>query len=310
MKTFSRLKKLLIYARYFYLIFQIFKLRKSIVESDECVVIGNGPSLNDSLTMDINFIKSKKLFCVNNFVNSEYFTKLKPDFYVLTDSNYWDKDVYAISQDIKKGDVGKYSKITIDYFKVVMESHNDFFSNIINKTKWELNLFVPLQSKPTGIFDKLAKENDHIKIIYYSMIPFNFKFSFIRHFLYRLNVCMPTAQTVLHAATFLALNLNFKKIYLIGVDHSWHEDLVLDKNNIIYTKDKHFYDQDKQKMTPFVFDIKTGSTPKMYEVFFELHIMFKSYLFLDKYAKSIGAKIYNSSKKTFVDAFERYDNTI
>lgn len=103
------------------------------------------------------------------------------------------------------------------------------------------------------------------------------------------------------------MNLNFKKIFLIGVDHSWHEDVILDEDNILYTKNQHFYDKEIQKLMPFVFDMKTGVTAKMHEFFYSFYLVFRGHILLEKYSKILGSKIYNFSKKTFVDAYERYD---
>jgi hypothetical protein len=295
-----------IFLRYYYLIYRLKDLKTNISDTDECIIVGNGPSLNESLKEDFDFINTKKIFCVNDFSRSDYYEKLKPSFYVLTDPAFWEKYAQVIIDDIKNNNTAKYNKTKVDHYKGTIETIESTFNNIIEKTKWNLNLFVPLQSKPTKIFDKIAEINRNIKIHYYLMTPINFKIEIIRHKFYKLNLGMPTPQTVMIAAIFLALNINFKKIYLIGVDHSWHEYLVVDQNNCLHVKDYHFYDKDKTTITPLLKDKEVRTTVKIHEQFYALYIAFRSHILIEKYSKSIGAKIYNSSKKTYIDAYDRY----
>jgi len=304
----SKLIKLLSCVRYFYLTFKINKLRRCVSDSDECVILGNGPSLKESFEKDMRFIKTKKIFCVNRFAESEYYAKLKPSFYLIADSNYWAKEIQAICSDIKKNNISKYDKKTIIYCQTLMEINENTSKNIISKTQWKLNLCVPLHSKPSRIFDQFVKENKNINLIYYSAIPIDFNITFLRHLCYKFNLGMPTPQTVVIPAIFLALKSNFKKIFLMGVDHSWHEDLVLDENNILCTKDKHFYDTniEEQKKIPLVSDMKTGRTTTMAEQFYALYLAFRSHVLLEEYSKAVGSKIFNFSKHSWVDAYEKY----
>ncbi len=139
------------------------------------------------------------------------------------------------------------------------------------------------------------------------MTPINFRISYLRHLMYKLNLGMPTPMTVAVTAIFIALNLNFKKIYLMGMDHSFHEDIVVNDKNILCTKDVHFYSDKPNALNPvLVKDINTGETLKIHEYFLCLHTMFRSHLFLENYANSIGAKILNMSPKSYIDAYERY----
>ena len=306
----SRLLNLLISIRYFHLTYKVNKIKKEILASDECVILGNGPSLKDSFDEDISFIKNKKKVCVNSFAESKYYAELKPEFYILADPLFWDKDYKSIFDSISKIDsLGENSSSetlgNINAYKKLKLVKDNLFKSLVEKTKWRLNLFVPLHSKPSKVFEDLATRNNNINVIYYSAIPINFKLSFFRHISYTLNIGMPTPQNVLIAAIFLALKINFKKIYLIGADHSWHEDLVLDENNILCLKDKHFYNQNEIKLTPLVGDIKNGTITKMHEQYYALYLTFRSHMFCESYSKKLNSLIANYSKKTYIDAYER-----
>ena len=107
------------------------------------------------------------------------------------------------------------------------------------------------------------------------------------------------------AAIFLAINLGYARIYLHGADHSWHEDLVLNEENIVCIKDRHFYDKGEVALTPWRIGDKNGTTWKMHEILMALSKKFQGYHVLAEYASYRKAKIYNASKKTYIDAFER-----
>lgn len=311
MNKFIRVKKALICIRYFYLTLKLNKVKKEIKESDECVVLGNGPSLQISLEKDLDFIKTKKIFCVNSFAATDYYSILKPNFYILADPLFWEMDYIEVFEDIKNNNLSKFNeksnnKINLSYYKKLMDVRDNLFNSLINKTQWKLNLFVPLHSKSSGVFDELVKKNENINLFYYSTIPVNFNNSSIRHLFYKFNVGMPTPQTVLIAAIFLALKSNFKKIFLLGADHSWHEDIVLDEKNVLCSRDKHFYKENKQNLVPLVFDVQTGRTTKIHEQFHALHVAFRSHVLLEEYSKMLKIKIYNASRYTWVDAYARY----
>jgi hypothetical protein len=116
---------------------------------------------------------------------------------------------------------------------------------------------------------------------------------------------MPKAQNVLIAALFVAINMSYKKIYLFGADHSWHETIELNSKNIVCFRDAHFYDNDDAHLIPFYKGYANQDTFTMQELFDAFATMFRGYDMLQVYARSLGCKIYNLSSKTFVDAFER-----
>ena len=64
-------------------------------KSNECVVIANGPSLKESLSSPkiMNFVKTRKQFCVNCFPATDLFDELKPNFFVLMDPFFWSKNL-------------------------------------------------------------------------------------------------------------------------------------------------------------------------------------------------------------------------
>lgn len=59
---------------------------------EKCTVLGNGPSLKS----DINSIGTDSdVIAVNHFSESEHFTALKPNKYILIDSYFWDETTHS-----------------------------------------------------------------------------------------------------------------------------------------------------------------------------------------------------------------------
>jgi len=126
------------------------------------------------------------------------------------------------------------------------------------------------------------------------------------HYFYRKNLAMPRVQNVLTASIFLAMNIGYKKIFVVGADHSWHESIAISDKNILYLKNTRFQDDKEKDFAPFFEDPANETIPyRMYNLFRDLSKMFLSYMELERYSKSIKAKIYNASDKSYIDAFER-----
>ncbi len=251
---------------------------------EECVVIGNGPSLASTLENNIDFFKNKKLFCVNSFAESEYYEKLMPEFYVLADPNFW---LQNVSEESKKP-----IEKTVDAIE--------------EKTYWDLTILLPLRAKRWNCFLNLAKQKSNIKICYYPISGDNI-ISVKQFNLYEKNITAPIWQNVLIAATFISLNLNFKTIFLVGADMSFHEEIVVDENNVLCIAARHFYDN-KEMITlrPMYSSIKNNKVTRVETFFTALATIFKGFDTMEAYAQYKKAKIYNATSKSYIDSFERY----
>jgi hypothetical protein len=117
---------------------------------------------------------------------------------------------------------------------------------------------------------------------------------------------MPQSQNVLVAAIFLGINMSFKKIYVFGADHSWHEHLHVNEENILCLKHIHFYENEENvSFVPFYKGAHLKETFSVAEIFATWAKVFNGYSALNHYANSRGCKIYNASEVSFIDAFER-----
>ena len=255
-------------------------------EDSSCSILLNGPSLTDSFANSaaIKFIASSNLMCVNSsFTESDVF-QLKPNYLVFSDPCYWAPDLH---DDIKK----QVNKIL----------------DALKKVDWQLKIFIPSAAKKWNSFIKCPEINNNIHIIYYKTKKSRCKKILNRFCEYQINKTMPSAQNVLSACIYILINAGYKKIFIFGADHSWHQSLCVNDDNIPCIQDKHFYDdQKKLKFEPIYRDAACRKIFTMRDIFKAYMTVHESYYELNEYAGFMGSKIYNSSSYSCIDAFTRY----
>src|SRR6478752_4217850 len=90
-------------------------------ESEECYILGNGPSLKKVLEEKGEELKKKTLICVNNFPSTPEYAIFKPRHIVLLDQSFYQK------QKDKRLDVVTKT-----------------FDALIKDTTWEVTLYFPM----------------------------------------------------------------------------------------------------------------------------------------------------------------------
>lgn len=256
------------------------RLKKSKVKNEECVILGNGPSLNNDLEASGNFIYARKKIAVNLFAFSHQFSIVKPDYYVLAAPEFFLKNTT----------------------KAHKEARNKLANELITHTNWPMVLITPVSSRNSDLIKKLVV-NKNINIIHFNTTPVE-GFKFITNLLYKMNLGIPRPHNVLIPSVYIALNLGFKKIFLFGADHSWHEDIRIGSDNRATINHEHFYDTQKVWLPMLKLD---GQEYYIHDIFRKLHFAFKGYFVLRDYSKFLKAKILNASSKSYIDAFERID---
>jgi hypothetical protein len=116
---------------------------------------------------------------------------------------------------------------------------------------------------------------------------------------------MPRCVNVLINAIFLAINMGYKEIFLVGADHSWHEDIFVGTDNQVFRKGVYFYSDDNPSFIPAFKGPEENKKFKMHELFRLISLVFEGHQEMAEYAKFSGAKVYNVSKKSYIDAYER-----
>ncbi len=244
-------------------------------KDEALIIMGNGPSLRDTIANNSDILKKSKTLAVNFAANADSYFELKPDIYVLADPHF-----FRTGQDGKSADPN-----------VVRLWEN------IAGTDWDMSLYMPCKAKiPDSI-----KHNTHITVKRYNLTPGE-GLSGLVHWLYRKGLAMPRPRNVLIASIMIALREGYRDIYIVGADHTWSRDLWVDDKNRVISVQKHFYkDNDKE----FERVAQEYAGYHLHDILNSLTIAFRSYHQIADYASKIGAKITNCTPGSFIDAFPR-----
>jgi hypothetical protein len=256
------------------------KLPKAIIK--EAIVIGNGPSFKKSLAEAPSFFENKELICVNAFPSSPEYELLRPSKLVWLDNAFYPQKGVALREDIK-----------------------ELIEAIINKTTWELKIFLPQLSRSATHLQELKIKNSNIQLCYFNYTIIK-GFDWFSYFFYKRNAGMPLCQNVVVASIFLSINIGYENIYLIGVENSFFKDIVVSDENEVYLQHSHFYDKDNKGSLTKI-HVRPGSPIKadISEVLTMAVKTFKGYKTLRKYGDYRGTTVYNITEGSYVDAFER-----
>ena len=247
-----------------------------------CSILGNGPSLRQSLDNELGFIRETEMLCVNNFASSPEYAQLQPASYALLDPAFF---LYSEQNNGRK-DVEKTIRC------------------LINLTVWPLNLFVPQSARASYLVGQLAGKHAQVRVVFFNYTVVR-GYAWFRHFMFRKGWGMPQSQNILAAALCLAITRRFSEVYLFGADHSWHEEIRISETNELLMKQEHFYDKPGTVAYIPVYDVVKRETSRMSAQFASLSKAFYSYEILRDYAASLNVLVLNASAKSYVDAFKR-----
>ena len=248
------------------------RIRKN---QNRCIVLGNGPSLNEFLRINKEKLAQYDKMAVNFMALSEEYVKIKPNSYVLCDPVFWFDTP----------------------LKHMIEKVNLFYQKIVDDTTWPLDIYMTYNVKKIKKVQELLSKNTNIRICYYNKTRFD-GVDGISHFIYKKQWGVPRTQNVIVAALMLAIYGKYEKIFLAGAENDWIKRIWVDKDNNHRTDDQHFYKENKDVAVRI-------SSVKLHNVFLSFFYAFRSYVQVAKYADSVGIKIYNLNELSFIDAFEK-----
>lgn len=259
----------------------LFRVRKMGIRINGRIhVLGNGPSLKDdypALLSDLS--ESDSIMVVNSFACTDYFEKLKPQYYILVDPAF-------------------FIETTDERIKGLQKSISDA---LILKTQWPLHLLLSHAARKSP-FVKRLMENKNIVLDFIRVVPVYDGSESLNRLFYKYDLATPPFRNVLIAAIFFCIKMSPKEIVIWGADHSWHEDLVLGRDNVLYVKDKHFYEGNPKMMAH---RNKFGEPIKVHEMFTILARALKIYHVLEAFSHLYNCRIVNKSSITWIDAFVR-----
>ncbi len=253
-------------------------MEKSVDEN--MVVMGNGPSLKNDIENYLEVFKKTHLAVVNHFCLSEFFFELKPRSYFLLDP-----DFFVNAPDFK-GNVG------------------NTFAILTGNIQWEMDFYVPYKYRKSLLVQRL-KENSKFKVHFVNYVPAKGGFTAVSHLLYDWNLATPQCQNVLIFTLFILARKSTKNIFLFGAENDWHANVTVNKDNFLELRDRHLYSENNE-IKPIV--LYSGSNRRTMVELLESSVkVFRAYMELEKYAQKRNVHIYNCSRNSMIDAFERLD---
>lgn len=236
---------------------------------EEAYVLGNGPSLNESLKkLDL---RGKELYVLNNFAMSEEYAKLKPRHYVIADSFYWR-----------------------------LRPEETALKTILESTDWKMYFYMPMFAYRNKKVQEYLSDNKNVTVVPYHA-------NYIEGYgkwqkkAYENNYGMPILANVLVATLYLAINNGVKHIHLLGADHSWTESIRVNDKNEVCIADTHF--NSETTYTPW--KNLDGSNITMAEILESFARFFRGYEKIRSYSEDMNVKIINETPGSFIDVFER-----
>jgi hypothetical protein len=250
-------------------------------KNKKCFIFGNGPTLKNDLLLFADEFHNGIIFCVNSFPITPEFEKFKPQYLIFADPDY-SKNFIALKPE-----------------------RSLLVNRLIAVVNWELNIIMPDYFEKDNWFLEAAQSNKFISLNYINTRSSNAANRFEE---YKRGTRCPHLQTVLVKAIFNALNLGFKELFLFGVEISMHKDMVVSKTGLVNISENHFYEEQIHIETrPFWKDSSQSETFTMAEALSAFSMMHRNLEEMESYSNYIGAKIYNCSSTTYVDAFEILD---
>lgn len=241
---------------------------QKVCRNSEIVVLGNGPSLRSLIEAKRDFFSGKSLLAVNYAVLSDYYTELKPDYYLVADPVFFFQEAHC----------------------------NKLFDALAEKTDWELELYLSVHARKSTMWQSKLAARPNIRVHYFNMTPVE-GFRWFTHLAFRKGWGTPRPRNVLIPSIMTALRMPFHTIYVAGADHSWMKEIWVNEDNVVMEDLNHFYD--KKGAERYVSD------RHLHDLLMSMYIAFKSYHIIRSYAESIGKQIYNVTEGSYIDAFDR-----
>ena len=238
------------------------------------VILGNGPSLNETIAHSSDFLMQHHRLAVNFAANAPAFTSLQPTHYVLADPHF---------------------------FQAINEPNVARLWLALSQVDWAMNLFVPVNvSLPSDVAGIIAG-NACLRLYRYNLAAVGGA-EWFENWAYKSRLGMPRPRNVLIPSIMIAIACGYRTIYIAGADHSWTRTLSVDDDNNVVSIQPHFYKEDEK-------EVQRVNTEYMqyqlHQILYSFYVAFRSYHTIARYAGHLGVDIFNITPGSFIDAFPR-----
>lgn len=245
---------------------------KPTAQNQSIIVMGNGPSLKDTIANQADVLAQHPLMAVNFAANAPQFADLKPEYYILVDPFF-------------------FSGGTADNLTKLWQN--------LSAVTWNMTLIVPhnyASAVPVAMSDKA---NITVKTINCVGVE---GFEWFENMAYSSRLAMPRPRNVLIPSIMAALWLGYKDIYIVGADHSWMQSIWVDDDNRVVSVQPHFYKDDSKEQKRVNSEYEGY---RLHQIINSFYVAFRSYHRIQRYAASHSINIYNSTPGSYIDAFVR-----
>ena len=246
----------------------------------DVIVLANGPSLRQDLDKYESKISLCNTIAVNLFVLTEDFIRIKPDYYIFLDVVFLKKDTLPRVAEVRE--------------KMLLA----FKQNL----KWEMVLLLPAEGRNSFFHKQLLEVNLPVKFVFFNRTSI-YGLTGISHCIYSRGWGMPPPQNVLIGALMAAIHIGFQKIYVLGADHSWLQEISIDEKGVMLINDKHFYNPEGKKLPKH--HGESLEQFKIHQYLNELSRTFKSHIMVQDFAKKKSVEIINASSISYIDAYKK-----
>ena len=240
----------------------------------EIVILGNGPSLRETIDKHFDWLSRHTLMAVNFAANAPDFARLKPQRYILADPHFFD----AAESD---GNVGRLWKN-------------------LREARHAMTLHVPAPRLKQA---RALVSGSSLSLEAFNLTPLE-GHGWLTHALFDMRLGMPRPRIVMIAAIMAAIGGEYRRICLAGADHSWSRTLSVDDANRVVSIQPHFYSDDSKERERVAAEY---AGYRLHDILNSLTVAFRSYHEIRRYAEARGVAIINVTPGSMIDAFPRAD---
>ncbi len=246
--------------------------RRDASRGDAIVVMGNGPSLAQTIAEYGETLASMPTMAVNFAAIAPEFTRLRPGYYIMVDPLF-----FAPSD---QPNMVRLRRALAD-------------------VDWDMTLIVP-RGKAAKL-DPAITANPHIHPVSINAVGLE-GWQWLTHWAYSHRLGMPRPRNVLIPAIMAAAWLGYDTIYVAGADHSWMRTIAVDDHNNVISVQPHFYKDDasEQKRVD-----TTYRGYRLHDIVHSFYVAFRSYHLLQAWARRRHIDIFNVTPGSYIDAFDR-----
>ena len=241
--------------------------------SRRLAVLGNGPSLRDELPRLIARREWERtdMMAVNFFALGDEFTIVRPQYYVLSDPQFFRR-------------AGRSERV------------ENLYRALGERVNWPMTLYVQYYNPERFDYRAAVGANPNIRIVPFHTLVFRGLRS-VEFWCYRHGLGSGNFGTVVQNGEFIGLLLGYRQIDLYGVDHTLLDGLTVDDRNRLCRTQSHYYDSAPAAPEPIFVNATDPPRPyTMHTYLAETAELFRGHEVLRDYARSIGARIVNRTR--------------